>query len=391
MGYAWEYLERLSAFPHRGSATPEEAAAAEAARDWFQALGYEVEVQPFLTPKDTLYLGPFVVSLGMLLAAWTGLRLPWGGLVICAMFLAPLVGELLCIPWLDLDWLVPRHRSQNVIARKPAVSGADSPRRTVVITGHYDTQRATWLFHPRMVRWLQVYFFIVYGLFALLPMVLFFRMILPEQPWTGQILIGDSILIALNAVFLLLCWRSGGYINGANDNGSGAALVLALARHFAQEELPGTDLIFVLTGAEEVGTRGMKAFMRQARFDPKTTVFINLDNLGGGTLHYLTGEGMLTVFPYSPQLTALAEEVARETGTEIRPKPNLLLPTDGLIPSKAGYHAISFLAFLKDGSLPNYHWYTDTLDQVDRDLLEAEERFLVAYVRRTAAGLPEAA
>jgi len=382
MGYAWEYLKRLSAFPHRGSATPEEAAAAEAARGWFSGMGYEVEVQPLRTPKDTLYLGPAVVSLGLVAGALVGWRVPWLGLLICALFLAPLVGEMLYIKGLDLDWLLPKYPSQNVIARKPAGAGA-SGRRTVVISAHYDTQRATLLFHPRVVRWLQPYFYVVYGVVAALPVSILFRWLMPGRAWTGTLLLILSLLTVVNAVFLWACSRSGWYINGANDNGTGAALTLALARRFADNA--DTDFIFVLTGAEEVGTRGMKAFVRHSGLDPKNTLFINLDNLGGGTLHYLTGEGMLTVTPYSRVLTALAEEVGRERTLEVRPKPNLLLPTDGTVAAKAGFHAISFLAFLEDGSLPNYHWYTDTLDRVDRQLLEAEEEFFAEYVARAAA------
>lgn len=381
MGYAWEYLQRLAAFPHRGSATPEEASAAEAAREWFAGMGYQVEVQPFRTPKDTLYLGPAAVSLGLLVGALVGWKLPWLGLIICALALAPLVGEMLYIGGLDLDWLLPRYPSQNVIARKPAQPGAPG-RRTVVISGHYDTQRATLLFHPKVVRWLQPYFYVVYGVVAALPVSILLRWLLPGRAWTGPLLLAVGCLTAVNALILVVCSRSGGYINGANDNGSGAALTLALARRFADST--AADFIFVLTGAEEVGTRGMKAFVRQCRLDPSSTLFINLDNLGGGILHYLTGEGMLTVTSYSRVLTALAEEVGRFGITEVRPKPNLLLPTDGIAAAKAGFHAISFLAFLEDGSLPNYHWYTDTLERVDRRLLEAEEEFLAAYVERAA-------
>jgi hypothetical protein len=142
----------------------------------------------------------------------------------------------------------------------------------------------------------------------------------------------------------------------------------------------------MLTGAEEVGTRGMKHFIRHTDLDPATTLFVNLDNIGGGELHYLLGEGMLAFRPYDQELVRLAEQMAGEFGRAVRPKRNLLLPTDGSMPCLAGYSAISFLAFLEDGSLPNYHWYTDTLENVDPDLLGFAERFLTEYVRRAAAG-----
>lgn len=188
-------------------------------------------------------------------------------------------------------------------------------------------------------------------------------------------------------LFLLLCRLTGGYINGANDNGTGVALLLALAERFGRHPLPGADLVFLLTGAEEVGNRGMKAFIRSNRLDRATTRFINLDNLGGGTLHYLTGEGMLRVQPYGTELLALAGRMAADMPGRVRARGNLLLPTDGLIPALAGYEVISFLAFGERGELPDYHWYTDTPERVDQELLSFAESFIGEYVQRVA-GVP---
>jgi hypothetical protein len=231
---------------------------------------------------------------------------------------------------------------------------------------------------------LQAYFAFVYATLLCVPAALALRLALPGRSWTVPVLAAAAGLRALNLLFLLLCRATGRYINGANDNGSGVALLLALAERFATQPLPGTELTFLVTGAEEVGTRGMKAFLRQSAPD-RATRFINLDNLGGGTLHYLTGEGMLTVQPYGTELLALAADVAQEFPGRVRVRGNLLLPTDGLIPALAGYEAISFLAFDERGLLPDYHWYTDMPERIDRDLLAFAENFLVEYVQRAAS------
>jgi hypothetical protein len=228
---------------------------------------------------------------------------------------------------------------------------------------------------------LQGYFTCVYALLAAVPVLLLLRWI--GATWTAQALTVAGGLLAVNVLFLAVCWRTGRYINGANDNGSGVAMALALAERFATIALPGTDLMVVLTGAEEVGTRGMKAFVANCGLDPRRTCFVNLDNIGGGNLHYLLGEGMLAFRPYSPDLVALARQIGAEFGGDrVWFKKNLLLPTDGSVPSLAGYPAISFLAFQEDGSLPDYHWYTDTLDRVDPALLEFAEEFLTEYTQR---------
>jgi len=384
VAHVWAYLEGLTRHPHRGTATAQEAAAAKECAGWLAAMGYRVDVEPFQTPVDTLYFGPAVVLTGFAVALGVGRYLPWAGILLCLLFLAPLVGELLGSSKLDLDWVLPRYRSQNVVAWGPS---SGQPERTVVISGHYDTQRGTLLFHPRVAPYIQPYFTFAYVLLALAPVALVLRWALPAASWLNLLLAVLTGLMLANVLFLLACrFSGGGHINGANDNGTGAALTLALAKRFAGEAPNGTQFVFVLTGAEEVGTRGMKAFLRAHAFDLATTRFVNLDNLGGGQIHYLQGEGMLSVQRYGAELLGLAELMARETGGKIRPKGNLLLPTDGLIPARAGYQAITFLAFLADGSLPNYHWHTDTLDRVDRQLVEFAEQLLSEYVERVAGG-----
>lgn len=381
MASAWEYLERLCRFEHRGTATAQEAMAAEELKRWLLAMGYDVAVQEFRAPRDTLYLGPAVVMAGFaVVAMWLGHRWPWAGLLLCAALLLPMAGELLASDWLDFDQVLPRYPSRNLVARQPGRS--EGP--TVVITAHYDTQRASYLFHPAVAPFLQGYFTLIYGLLAAVPVLTAVRWVWPEAAWAAVAAVAVGACLAANVAFLLLCRATGRHINGANDNGSGTALALALAERFARQPPAGVNLLVVLTGAEEVGTRGMKHFMRTCRLDPQTTRFVNLDNIGGGTLHYLEGEGMLAFRPYAESLIALAGETAAELGHAIKPKHNLLLPTDGLIPSRAGFAAISFLAFADDGSLPNYHWYTDTLDRVDRELLLAAEWFLCQYVSRLA-------
>ncbi|HYG58315.1 MAG TPA: M28 family peptidase, partial [Symbiobacteriaceae bacterium] len=349
-------------------------------RGWMERMGYRVTLQEFRAPRDTLYLGPAMVLSGFVLAAAAGLWAPVLGLLLALAFLAPMVGDMLGSRTLDFDRLLPLYTSRNVVGwNRPA----EPARRTLVISAHYDTQRASLLFHPKAAPYLQAYFTCVYALLGGVLVALLLRLIF-SAPWTGTLLFSLAALLLPNIALLLYCRFTGRYINGANDNGSGVAMALSLAEKFARGGLAGTELFFVFTGAEEVGVRGMKHFLRQMSFDPATTRFINVDNVGGGKLHYLQGEGMLAVKPYSAELLDLAVRMAGDYPGQVAPKANLLLPTDGLVPSAHGYHAISFLAFREDGSLPDYHWYTDTLERVDRELIGFVEEFLGRYVERVA-------
>lgn len=119
----------------------------------------------------------------------------------------------------------------------------------------------------------------------------------------------------------------------------------------------------------------------------KGTIFISLDNVGGGTLRYLRGEGMLVYRRYDPELIRLAEELAKEYPGAVEPLDNLLLPTDGLPAAKAGYPALTFLAAGEGGRIPNYHWHSDTLENADRTAVELTETFVMDYVSTLAKAL----
>jgi aminopeptidase YwaD len=98
---------------------------------------------------------------------------------------------------------------------------------------------------------------------------------------------------------------------GANDNASGAATVLELARTVAALHLPG-DHCFVLFGAEELGLLGSRHFVETldeaARHDLRA--MLNFDMTGVGESWLLIG---------SPELVALAAQAATGAGIEARP------------------------------------------------------------------------
>lgn len=81
---------------------------------------------------------------------------------------------------------------------------------------------------------------------------------------------------------------------GANDNGSGVAVVLTLAEDLADDELP-FDLRFVLFGAEETGLNGSFAYvgaLEEEELD-RTMGMINLDVVGTGELTAIGSENMV--------------------------------------------------------------------------------------------------
>jgi Zn-dependent M28 family amino/carboxypeptidase len=74
------------------------------------------------------------------------------------------------------------------------------------------------------------------------------------------------------------------YFPGANDNASGVAMVLSLAKHFANRKTPPKyNLAFILFSGEELGLLGSLYFVTHPTFDlNKIKLLVNLDMVGSG-------------------------------------------------------------------------------------------------------------
>ena len=104
-----------------------------------------------------------------------------------------------------------------------------------------------------------------------------------EPAWADQ-----SVLVCAHYDHLGLGWpdsRSGekGQIyNGADDNASGVAVMLELAKAIKQGSQPKRSLVFVAFTAEECGRRGSRYFVKHYQRFPVQKVFgvLNLDTVG---------------------------------------------------------------------------------------------------------------
>ncbi len=73
------------------------------------------------------------------------------------------------------------------------------------------------------------------------------------------------------------------YFPGANDNGSGIAMVLNLAKYFSKEKKPKYNIVFMFFSGEELGLLGSKYYTENPLFPlGKIKFLLNLDMVGSG-------------------------------------------------------------------------------------------------------------
>jgi Peptidase family M28 len=178
-------------------------------------------------------------------------------------------------------------------------------------------------------------------------------------------------------------------VQGANDNLSGVAALVALAELLRDAPVPGLRVLLVSCGAEETLQDGVRAFIARHRGELATgrTAFVNLDTVGSPHLVMLDAEGPVWMETYRGRwLRGLLAERAARLGIELREGFRARASTDSVIPSRAG-HPIATLVSMTDWRLPaNYHLPSDIPANLDYGSVADAVRL----VYEVARGLPAA-
>ena len=164
------------------------------------------------------------------------------------------------------------------------------------------------------------------------------------------------------------------------------ALALALAERLGGA-LDHFSVNVVLTGAQESGADGMRAYLRRHRGDlPRDrTVVLNLDEVGGrhGPLHAPRGAAP------RPALARAVGHARRGDRGRARSRRATALdnraPSDGFAASSAGDAALTVTCRDELGLAPRHHRRSDLPEHVQRSALADAEEFCVELIERLDA------
>lgn len=194
--------------------------------------------------------------------------------------------------------------------------------------------------------------------------------------------------LVLSAHYDHLGVRDGEVYNGADDNASGTAGVLAMARYFARHPLRHT-LVVALFDAEEMGLRGARAFLEAAPVPADSIVLnVNLDMVSRSPKRELYAVGT-AAYPFlRPVLDTLAtppgfsllfgHEAPEATGSD-----DWTSSSDHGVFHRAG---IPFVYFGNEDH-PGYHRPSDEYEAITPDFYLNS----VELIRRAVEALDEAA
>jgi hypothetical protein len=285
-----------------------------------------------------------LLLLGAILLWWVSLTL---ALVLSAAALLTLVFEV-GLYWQLIDSWFPKQTSHNVLGvQRP--SGQVS--RRVVLNAHTDAAYEwRWLY-----LWPTAAPFLVYYSLASVAIVFCIDAAMVIREYCGvntsghHIAAGLALLAFIPGAVLGIAFTSFRHVSpGANDDLSGALIVTGIAKHLRASgmRLENTELVYLITGSEEAGLRGAKAFTEchKDAWNDVPTVVVTLDTIRDlEHLHVYNRDRNGTV-RHDALVCQLLHDAGRRCGVELGYASVYLGATDATAFTLAGHRAAALSA-----------------------------------------------
>ncbi len=193
-------------------------------------------------------------------------------------------------------------------------------------------------------------------------------------------------VLVVSAHFDHVGTRNGQIYNGADDNASGTAAVLAMAAHFKAHP-PRHTIVFALWDAEEMGLVGARAFVAQPPIEKSRIVAnVNLDMVSRNDKGELYAAGAT---PY-PRLRPVLEALVPDAAVSLRLGHDSGGGQDDWTSQsdQGAFHSagIPFVYFGVEDH-PDYHKPTDDIERIQPGFYVRAVRTIAGFVERLDAAV----
>lgn len=356
---AIEIVKILAGFKNR-SCTGENQ---EAVLSYLESLFSDkvTERQTFKTPANYLIIVGWLIlgiSLGLVVSVFYSIP----GFLITLFFA---ISGLLYFNWYDspVSKFPPLKKSTNLIIRNNSKVTA---KQKIILMAHWDTAPISILYSPKMVGNFRNSLKINMMLIILAIVLTFLKLFFPENHILEITIILLSLYFLIQMIVASFDFFRLGYSNGASDNATGVAAAIVSARELWNNENITTEL--VLTGAEEVGMIGAKAYYDTYKNNfNENTFLINFDTLGSGELKIISKTGSLGDIVYQNKLTEILTMATKENPEFSHIKTGVwhTADFDSVWFQRGGIASVTLAALDQNGRMPNIHRETDVIENVD--------------------------
>lgn len=335
-----------------------------------------VKVEPFEVHPGA-FLGWILTDAIMMIAAIVlfFFGLSYISLALSALSLIFAIVEFLLYKKM-LDPFFPKKTSHNVVAvRKPK----GEVKRRIIFSGHSDSAN----------EWRFTY----YGGSKLLVPIIglsFVGILLGLVLNIWAIAVGNGFSPAESGVlnvmrYVFLAWIPVLFVAlffedkkrpvmGANDNLTGCYISMAVVKYMQEHDIrfDNTEVWVVLTGSEEAGLRGAKAFCKEHKdeLSDVETVFVGIDTIRDYDFMAIYSRDLTGTVKNDESACALVKQAAQNTGIDMPYKSVFFGATDAAAVTQAGMKAVS-IASMDPTPARYYHTRLDTEDNLDAKTIEA--------------------
>lgn len=296
-------------------------------------------------------------------------------LALCALSLIFAIVEFLLYKKL-LDPFFPKKTSHNVVAvRKPK----GEVRRRIIFSGHADSAnewRFTYYGGSKLLvpiiglSFVGILLGLVLGIWAVAAGHAF------SAADSGALNVMRYVFLAwIPILFTALFFENKKRpVMGANDDLTGCFISMAVVKYMQQHDIrfENTEVWVVLTGSEEAGLRGAKAFCKAHKneLSDVETVFVGLDTIRDYDFAAVYSRDLTGTVKNDAGACALVKEAAKQTGLDLPYKSIFFGATDAAAVTQAGMKAVS-VAAMDPAPAKYYHTRLDTADNLDIKTVEA--------------------
>ncbi len=193
--------------------------------------------------------------------------------------------------------------------------------------------------------------------------------------------------VSAGAALSLADIQRGAVVPGANDNLSAVACLVAVAEALRDEPLDGLRVVLASCGAEEILQGGIHGFAARhlSKMDRQRTWVLNLDTVGSPELCLLEGEGEVVMEDFFDRgWRDLIARVADREGIPMRRGMRSRASTDTVVPSRMRFPSACLVSLDEDKALSNYHWPTDTPENLSYPTVACAADLSLAVARELA-------
>ena len=324
--------------------------------------GYEVRRQPFQASRLPIPLLTGVLIVCVLASLVLGnvwySEHPGASLLVIAACLVVVLGLSRWPGWLerlfDLGWTVD---GENLLA----LHGPDTgPTPRLLVMAHYDSKSETFSSFARVLG-----VTITGGGLGVLACLIALSLFEPRLAVPPHVVHTISVVLAVPAIAFAF-QRTHNRSPGADDNASGVAVLLELARSLAQQPEQRAEILWVATDAEEIGLAGAVRLVQAfgSTWPADRVAVLNFDSVGTGPTVLLAGAR------HSP-LKRLCRQRARDLGIRSRAMPPILaVGLDHMPLARRGYDAVTLLGSVTGPTSRRLHTARDVQPYVEADALQ---------------------